>query len=70
MRKDRIKGRIEVDEINAFVFDVPLQHVEVIAVVEDAAAYYGRDGGSARTPSASGAGALPCVALPAGGAPA
>jgi hypothetical protein len=33
----RVEGRIEVDEIDRLVCDVPPENVEVVAVVEDVA---------------------------------
>jgi hypothetical protein len=32
----RLEGRVEVDQVNRFVFDVPPEDIEVFAVVESA----------------------------------
>ena len=34
VRRVRVEGRIEIDEIHRLVWDVPAEHVQVVAVVE------------------------------------
>src|SRR5947209_7230912 len=61
-----VEGRVEVDQVNRFVLDVTLEHVEVVAVVEEALGHSADATESARHHRSCGRAAIRRLAEPTG----